>query len=250
MHKVVGSGRLVQAYKFYTLFEIKSSVVLIEVQEAILYNVFHYSLNKHTMSILSAQATSERSVGLDRVAFIILQVILFLTPIFFVPSISVPFQTGRAAFILFGIVAAFLVWAVARLKDGTFEIPKSYFYASSGILAIAYALAALMSGNQVMSLSGTGLEMGTLSFFLPSLALFALVPLIIRTKEQIFYSYSSLLASFFVIALFHVIRFVFGPDVLSFGVLTGATSNILGKWNDLGVFFGLGALVSFITLDL
>ncbi len=201
------------------------------------------------MSFLSAHAASERSFGLDRIAFIILQVVLFLTPIFFIPSISVPFQTGRSAFVLYGVIAAFLVWAVARLKDGVFEIPKSYFYWSAGVLAIAYTLAALMSANHAVSLAGMGFEMGTLSFFLPSLVLFALVPLIVRTKEQIFYSYSSLLVSFFVVALFHVIRFMFGADTLTFGMFTTATSNIIGKWNDLGIFFGLGAIVSFVTLE-
>lgn len=201
------------------------------------------------MSFLSAHAASERSFGLDKIAFIILQIVLFLTPIFFIPSISVPFQTGRAAFILYGVIVAFLVWAVARLKDGVFEIPKSYFYWSAGVLAVAYTLAALMSANHSVSLAGAGFEMGTLSFFLPSIVLFALVPLIVRTKEQIFYSYSSLLVSFFVIALFHIIRFIFGADVLTFGMFTTATANIVGKWNDLGIFFGLGAIVSFVTLE-
>ncbi len=215
----------------------------------ILYNTKYYFLNNDTMSFLSAHAASERSFGLDRIAFIILQIVLFFTPIFFIPSVSVPFQTGRATFILYGVVAAFLVWAVARLKDGVFEVPKSLFYASSGVLALAYTFAALMSGNHSVSFSGMGFEMGTLAFFLPTLVLFALIPLIVRTKEQIFYSYSTLLVSFFVIALFHIIRFMFGADTLSFGIFTTATSNIIGKWNDLGIFFGLGAIVSFVTLE-
>lgn len=201
------------------------------------------------MSIFSAHGESSRSGGLDRISFIILQIVLFLSPIFFVPSLSVPFQTGRASFILYGIIAIFLVWAVARLKDGVFEAPKSLFYAGAGIVALAYTAAALMSANHAASLAGTGLELGTLAFFLPSLVLFALIPLVVRNQEQIFYSYSSLLASFFVVSLFHVIRFVFGPDVLSFGMFTAATSNIIGKWNDLGIFFGLGALISCITLE-
>jgi tetratricopeptide (TPR) repeat protein len=209
----------------------------------------HYSLNKHTMSIMSAQAVETKSFGLDRVAFIIFQVVLFLSPIFFVPSINLPFQTSRASFILYGIVAAFLVWAVARLKDGIFEVPRSLFYASAGIVGIAYVVSALMSANQPMSLAGTGLEIGTLAFFLPSFILFLLVPLIVKTQEQIFYSYATILASFFVVALFHVIRFMFGADALSFGMFTTATANFIGKWNDLGIFFGLCALVSFVTLE-
>ncbi len=193
--------------------------------------------------------TPQRTNGLDRIAFIILQVTLFLAPIFFIPSLSVPLQTGRSAFMLYGIIAAFVVWAIARLKDGQFEVPKSLLYMSAGVLALAYTASALFSANQGTSLSGIGFEIGTLSFFLPSLVLFALVPLITKSREQIFYSYATLLGSFFLVALFHVIRFVFGSDVLSFGIFTSATSNIIGKWNDLSVFFGLSALISLITLE-
>ncbi len=201
------------------------------------------------MAIFSAQTTPSRTSGLDRISFIVLQVTLFLTPIFFIPSLSVPLQTGRAAFILYGIVIAFIIWSIARLKDGQFEAPKSLFYAGAGVLAVAYAASALLSANQAVSLAGSGLELGTLAFFLPSLVLFALVPLVTKTKEQIFYSYATLLGSFFLVALFHVIRFVFGADVLTFGIFTSATANIIGKWNDLGIFFGLGALLSVITLE-
>ncbi|HEY0908408.1 MAG TPA: tetratricopeptide repeat protein [Candidatus Paceibacterota bacterium] len=192
---------------------------------------------------------SSHTSGLDRAAFIILQAMLFLAPIFFIPSLAVPLQAGKAAFILYGVIAAFIIWAVARLKDGVFEAPRSLFYASAGVLAIAYTASAIFSANQGVSLAGSGFELGTLSFFLPSLVLFALVPLVTRSKEQVFYSYATLLGSFFLVALFHLVRFVFGADALSFGVFTSATSNMIGKWNDLGIFFGLTTLLSLITLE-
>ncbi|MBI5133976.1 MAG: tetratricopeptide repeat protein [Candidatus Taylorbacteria bacterium] len=194
-------------------------------------------------------STTGASRGLDKISFIIFQVVLFFTPLFFIPSVSVPLQTGRSAFILIGIVLAFIFWAIARLKDGVFEMPKTWLYAGAGIFALAYALAAVFSPNHPVSYSGSGLELGTLAFFLPSLLLFALVPLVVRRSEEIFYSYATILGSFFLVALFHIVRFIGGPDTLSFGILTDATSAILGKWNDVGVFFGLTALVSLITLE-
>lgn len=193
--------------------------------------------------------SSGATKGLDRAAFYVLQAVLFLSPIFFIPSISVPFQTGRAAFMLLGIVLSFALWAIARLKDGRFEMPKVWLYAGAGALALAYTLSAVFSPNHAASYAGAGLDIGSLAFFLPSLILFALVPIIVRRAEEVFYSYAAILASFFVVAIYHVIRFIGGPDTLSFGLLTDATSSILGKWNDLGVFFGFTALVSLITLE-
>jgi hypothetical protein len=146
-----------------------------------------YYFLKGKMFTTSVTDSGSKAFGLDRIAFIILQVVLFLTPIFFIPSVTVPLQAGRSAFILYGIVLAFLVWSIARLKDGIFEIPRSLFYASSGLVALAYAAAALFSANQSVSLAGSSLEIGTLAFFLPSLLLLALVPLIVKTQKEILY---------------------------------------------------------------
>ncbi len=187
---------------------------------------------------------------LDKISFIALQVVLFLAPVFFVPSLSVPLQTGKSAVILYGIIVALVLWLVARLKDGMFSVPKTWLYTAAGILGLVYSISALVSANLGMSLVGQGFELGTLSFFLPSLALFLLVPLVTKTEKQIFQSYATLLASFLLVGLFHIVRFVGGPTALSFGGLfTSATSNFIGKWNDLGIFFGLAAVFSFVTLE-
>ncbi|HEY9480692.1 MAG TPA: tetratricopeptide repeat protein [Candidatus Paceibacterota bacterium] len=187
---------------------------------------------------------------LDRLAFIILQAILFFAPIFFIPSISVPLQTGRSAFFIFGTILVLVLWLIARLRDGVFEAPKTWLYPVAGALGIIYALSAISSAHPATSLMGQGFELGTLAFFGTSIVLFLLVPLIARTEERVFYSYLTLLCSFFLLALFHVIRFFAGPDTLAFGGLLGSTTSaIFGKWNDLAVFFGLTALVSLVTLE-
>ncbi len=191
-----------------------------------------------------------KSSKLDSLSFIILQIVLFLAPLFFVPTVAVPLGAGKAALIIYGILAAFICWAIARLRDGVFEAPKSLFYASAGILAIVYGLSAVLSGNTLASLSGQAFELGTAAFFIPSLLLFLLVPLVVKRTEQAFFSYMTLLVSFFCVVLFHLIKLCFGPDALSFGgLLSGATANLIGKWNDVGIFCGLAAIISFITLE-
>ncbi len=199
--------------------------------------------------LIEHETGSARRSKIDVLSFILLQVLLFLTPIFFVPLASIPFQAARNAFFIYAVIAVFLLWLVARLKDGTFILPKSLFYASSGVLAIAYSLATIFSPNQSLSFAGQSFELGTFAFFVPSLLLFALVPLVVRTKERIFYSYATLLASFLLVGLLHLSRFAFGADFLSLGVLADASSNLIGKWNDVGIFFGLATLVSVVTLE-
>lgn len=191
----------------------------------------------------------QRSTKLDTAAFIILQVTLFLAPIFFIPALSVPFMTGKSALMVYGVLAALVVWLIARLRDGVFEAPKSYWYASAGLLALTYAASAIFSVNHAASFMGQSFELGTLAFFLLSLVVFALTPLVARTKEQVFYAYGVILASFFVLAIFHVVRLIFGADALAFGIFTSATSSLIGKWNDVAIFLGLASVVSLISLE-
>lgn len=187
---------------------------------------------------------------LDRISFIALQVVLFCAPVFFIPSISVPLQTGKSAILLYGIAIALILWLVARLKDGAFSVPRTWLYVAGGALALVYTVSALVSANVGVSLAGQGFELGTLAFFLPSLILFMLVPLVTKNEKDIFVSYTTLLASFLLVGLFHLIRFIGGPTTLSFGGLfTAATSNFIGKWNDVGIFFGLASIFSFVTLE-
>ncbi|PJE73915.1 MAG: hypothetical protein COV01_03685 [Candidatus Taylorbacteria bacterium CG10_big_fil_rev_8_21_14_0_10_41_48] len=187
---------------------------------------------------------------LDTAAYVVLGIVLFLAPIFFIPSLSVPFALGKASLILYGTAIALVLWMIARLKDGVFQAPKSWFYASSLLVAVVYLVSALVSGNSAASLGGQAFELGTASFIIASLVFFALVPLLAKSKEKIFYGYVALLASFIVTGLFHALRFIFGADFLSFGMFTSPSANLLGKWNDLSIFLGLISLSSLFALEL
>lgn len=189
------------------------------------------------------------SSKLDRLSFVVLQAVLFFTPIFFVPSASVPLQTGRSAILLYGIALALVFWLIARLKDGHFALPRTALYIGAGIFGLVYSISALVSANPAASLAGQGFELGSLAFFLPSLVLFALIPLVTRTGKQVFYSYTTLFASFLALGLFHIIRFAFGPGALSFGLFADITSSPIGVWNNVAIFFGVGAILSLVTLE-
>lgn len=186
---------------------------------------------------------------LDTIAYAVLLLTVFLVPFFFIPSLVVPFGLSKSALVLYGTAISLVLWMIARLKDGVFEMPKNWLYASSLLVAVTYLLSALFSDNPDLSLSGSSFEFGTASFIVASFVLFALVPILVRTKERLFMSYVALLGSFVVVGLFHLIRFIFGPETLSFGMFTDPSSNLLGKWNDLSIFLGLVSLSSLLSLE-
>jgi tetratricopeptide (TPR) repeat protein len=111
------------------------------------------------------------------------------------------------------------------------------------------ALSGLFSGRVALSFLGQGFEIGTALNILILSMLSFLIPALFRAKEHIFWSYIAFLASFVLLSVFHILRLALGADVLSFGVFPDIISNAVGKWNDLGIFFGASALLSLITLE-
>ena len=203
---------------------------------------------------LDAQAGAEEPATgknrLERVAGRLLLLLAFFLPVFFIPSAVFPFQGGKSLFISLAVITAFSLWIIARLQDGEFELPQSPLLIALGVLVVLSALSGFFSGSLAESFVGRGFEAGTVTHVLILSLLLFLVPLLIRSQERIFSCYLAFFSAAGLLALFHLLRFAFGPDFLSFGIFTDAAANTVGKWNDLAVFFGTSALFSLVTIEL
>ncbi len=196
-----------------------------------------------------SENTEPKTEVWDRASFIVIAVALFLLPIFFVPSTSFPFQLGKAYLAIGAAVLAFGFWIIARLRKGSISFPKHIIYVTIGGVVASLFLSTLFSVGFSKSLVGNA-DIATFGFIASMFALLFTVSSQARTKDSIFYLYLALFASFLVVSLYHLVRLLGGPDTLSFGVFTSAISNTVGKWNDLGILFGLGAVLSLVTLEL
>lgn len=200
-------------------------------------------------STIAAVDESKGKRGIERIASWSLFALIFLLPAFFVPAISFPVQLSKALLLSALTLIAFCVWIVARLKDGRFVIPNSIILLALAAVVGIFTLSSFLSGSISLSLLGQGFEVGTALNILILSVLAFLISVMFRTSEQIFGSYLAFLASFLLISLFHVLRLAFGPDFLSLGIFPETVSNTIGKWNDLGIFFGAAALLSLITVE-
>lgn len=199
-----------------------------------------------------APAVSSKSSRLETAAFgILLAVAAFLLPIFFVPSSAVPFQFSKMILLSTGVFLAFALWILSRLKEGTFFFPNTPIVKAFAGVFLVSLLSALFSGSPLWtSFVGQILEVGTVGSLLVMLLLLFLVPILFRSKDRIFYTYLAFFAAFFLVALFHLLRLLLGPGFLSLGLFTDNTANVIGKWNDLAIFFGTAAVLSLITIEL
>ncbi len=190
-----------------------------------------------------------QSGRLDKISYLLLLLTLFAAPIFFIPSAFYPLQFAKTFFISTAVIISLALWIIARLKDGKIIFPGSSIMIGVGAVLIAVFLSSFFSGSFFFSFMGNALEAGTLGSVLVMFSAFFLMPVFFPSKEKIFYAYLAFFIGFFILSVFHLLRFAFGADFLSFGVFKGITGNVLGKWNDLGIFFGLGAALSLVTIE-
>jgi tetratricopeptide (TPR) repeat protein len=185
---------------------------------------------------------------LEQLAFHVLSVTLLLLPFFFIPSQGVPFDFTKGMVLFAGTVVALALLLVARLRDGRVAVPKSTVLGALWLIPLSYLLATLFSENITRSVLGVGFEIDTLGFMVVASTAATILAILIQKRTDVLSLYAVLFISFVVMALFQTLRLIFGPDFLSLGILNAATSNVVGKWNDLAIFFGLFAILSLATL--
>lgn len=186
----------------------------------------------------------------EKISYWTLLILIFLLPIFFIPSVFSSVEFSKVLLVVFSTLISLIFWSLSRLRDGNIKFARTLVFPSIFFVVCVYFISSIFSDNPFISIIGNGFELGTFGLVGVGFVLMFLVPSLFRSRDKIFFSYIALLVSFLVVFLFQGLRLVFGPSFLSFGVFNDPTSNIIGKWNDIGIYFGLIALLSVTTLEI
>lgn len=194
---------------------------------------------------IPAQEASGSSIT-ERLMYYGLLALTGLLPLFFLPTISI----GYAKSVLVIVLTAFvtIVWLFAKLRHGRFVFRDSLFSRFAIAAPIVYVASAAFSGSFAQAFFGTSFEIGTAVSLVTGFLLLLLSLVTFKTRERIFIFYAVFLGAFFIVALFQLIR-LFGGSVLQMGVFTAPQINLIGKWNELAIYFGLTAIISVVTLE-
>lgn len=200
------------------------------------------------MNLLSKGAHHER---LDQLGVWAVIAITALLPVFVIPSVAFPFQFGKLLLLVVGVVLATVLTLLARLQQGTIEIPKSYILGALWLVPLGYILSGLFSGSSFIdSLVNISADPDGIIPMIAFAMLATLAATLFASHKRVLALYLAVLAAFGVVLLYQLIR-LFAPvdDFLSFGFLTGPTGNIVGKWYDFGIFAGLVGILSLLALE-
>jgi tetratricopeptide (TPR) repeat protein len=200
------------------------------------------------MNLLSKGAHHER---LDQLGVWAVIALTALLPVFVIPSVSFPFQFGKLLLLVVGVVLATVLTLLARLQQGTMEIPKSYILGAIWLVPIGYILSGLFSGASLLdSLVGVNADPDGIIPMVAFAMLATLAATLFSSHKRVLSLYLAVLGAFGVVLLYQLIR-LFAPvdSFLSFGFLSGPTANIVGKWYDFGIFAGLVGILALLALE-
>jgi len=185
---------------------------------------------------------------LARVSHWIFIGLAFLVPVFFIPSGLASLPSAKGILFTAGTAILLILLLIRFLREGIVSVPWSRVSLSAMALLVVYVVAAFFAPSLSNAFVGQ-FEIGTVASVGAALILMLLSPYILTQRKNILSVFVALLLSFGVVALFQIVR-IFGADALSLGIFSGASANLVGKWNDLGIFFGLGIILSSLTLEL
>jgi len=188
----------------------------------------------------------------NKITFGILLAITFLAPIFFVPASFVSTQFGTSLLFAFGVIASVLIYTVSTLVSGSMELPKpgKYILGLTALVPIIYTLSGISGGFSRMSFFGYTFDIGTVGFVILGFVYLFLVSILFANRKRIFYSYFAVVLSSILLSLFLLIRMIFGVEVLGFGMFNEIASTMVGNFNNVGIFFGIGAILSLLTYEM
>ncbi len=189
------------------------------------------------------------AAALSRFAQNVLVVIFGLLPLFFIPSVTAPFEYTKVFLVVAGLLVALVLYSLSVLRSGVVSVGVSYtLLALWGVVGMSFA-SSLLSGDFKDSLVGDLFSIHSTVF----VAILALIPtvwvLLKSNKASVMRMYVLFAVSTLVLVIFHVLRLIFGAEFLSFGIFTSNVSTPVGSWNDLALFLGLTIILSLVALE-
>ncbi len=198
--------------------------------------------------------TSNTTIDIDKQGFFMNKISLiigiamaFLLPIFIIPVNLISFVASKNIILFLGVILLFLMWIIDRIKNRDFFVSKNLLVISAYLIPLTYLLSAFFSGSKMAGLIGYGFETSSFAMILALFMLLFFTAKSFNSRRKVFFFYISLILSAFLMMLVHLLRLFLGPNFLSLGLLNSNISNLVGTWNELGVFLGLIVIITLIA---
>ncbi len=208
------------------------------------YYLLNLSMNSNKFQII------RRAFSLENLPTVLLSILLVLVVTVFSYSQVLSFVYLKALTVSLGALVVFIVAVLGMIKRGSITYPKSPVFLSLVGVLLVFLLSSIFSTSRMGSFLGYGFETVTSVFMLVMVLLTYLVSVSFSTIKKML----AVNAAFFIVAgllgIFYVSRIFLGANFLSLGIFGSVLSNTIGKFNEIGIFFGASLLISLFALEI
>lgn len=180
----------------------------------------------------------------DKLSYWLFLALGFLLPLWFLPFGFSP-ETNKAYLAYFILLFAFIFWLVGRINQGRLTFSKNWIFISLLFLVVVYFVSALFSFNDNLTLFGIGREGSnwlSIAFF--ALSAF-LASEVLNRSDRAFFWFLTLFVSSIIVFVFQAFHGIFGFTIYPWGnYFPFSTSNLIGSWNNFGLFFSVIGLLA------
>jgi tetratricopeptide (TPR) repeat protein len=182
-------------------------------------------------------------------SFRVLIAAIFLVPLAFIPTNYVVLDLVKVCIIVLAAVIGIILEIRVSWKEKKVDfIPKAAAWAAFAVV-VSVVLSSLFAQPIAKSFFGQGFELDTTSFIIVLFVVLCLsYKIVLRRPERAMGIYATAIISFFILELFHVLRFIFGTGFISLGILPSLTSTVLGNWYALATYALLALIITIAAL--
>ncbi|MFC1756613.1 tetratricopeptide repeat protein [Patescibacteria group bacterium] len=195
----------------------------------------------------SSEKPAKSNTNWGKVSYYLFLTLAFLLPFWILPFGGLSLAISKSLLVYVLVLAAAIFYLIQVLQEGKIIYPKSIAFLALAVILLVTLLSALFSVSRPSSFFGIGSEVSTFSFLLIlGIAAFMIVSLF-RSEKSVLTFFFLFIVSSLIVFLVQIFSSVFG---FSFGgLLPSKTDNLIGSWNELGIFFGFIGLISVIVLE-
>jgi tetratricopeptide (TPR) repeat protein len=197
-----------------------------------------------------SQDKNKSPMSIEKVGYLLFASVIFLIPLFFIPSRFFLLDVSKTMILSLGVVASLLIFMLKIVKQGHVELPKHKLFLAALLVPSVFLVSAILGTNYKASLFGYVLEPGTWAFVTMGFVLMFLASTIFNSRKRIFYFYLAFLSGVILVAIVAIVKILFGGNLLSFGVMNGVVANSVGSWMDLAVFLAVAVMVSIMAIEM
>lgn len=168
--------------------------------------------------------------------------------IFILPTAWFPIQEGKLAVFTLCLLLSAIAFVVSGTVRSRMLVNGYQLLLLAFLLPAAYAVSWCFSSDRHIGLVGYSLDVDTVLFSILAYITFLLGYCLFKTRRDLILFLSVTATSLVVAAVFQLFIVSFGYYLPLLDIFDNRSSNLVGKWNDLGIIVGL--LVVWLMLHL